>query len=139
MSADQKHTPEPWRETINCCDDYTSHPILIYSGAQYVAQIAHDQNEGDETEANARRIVACVNACAGYSTDALESGISVVRTAQKNMEARALAEAQRDELAAALRGFVDSTLYGAAHDARRAHEFRPLFDAARSALAKVQS
>ena len=126
-TTQDRHTPEPW----------LAQHSQICKGSLAVSDCF--RAEDGSPEANARRIVACVNACAGYSTDALESGISVVRTAQKNMEARALAEAQRDELAAALRGFVDSTLYGAAHDTGRAHEFRPLFDAARAILAKVQS
>ncbi len=101
MSTEQKHTPEPWREVINCTDDYNAHPVLIYAGAQYVAQVAFDQNEGDETDANARRIVACVNACAGINTDALEriadgemlSGLIRLRTYK----------VQRDQMIDALR------------------------------------
>jgi hypothetical protein len=64
-----EHTKEPWRQEYS----------LIIGGGEdetnsfIVAKVDDWQNEiGD---ANARRIVACVNACAGISAEALD-GIS---------------------------------------------------------------
>lgn len=76
-----KHTPEPW--TIECensgggtnisgdmipCIAHTHEVARVNSGA------AHRALTSEEALANARRIVACVNACAGISTEALEAG-----------------------------------------------------------------
>ena len=75
--SESKHTPEPWefgygqtREFgmclgigLNSAPDW--HVVAVVSPADSV-------NHADE--ANARRIVACVNACAGVDTDLLEDG-----------------------------------------------------------------
>jgi hypothetical protein len=59
------------------------------------------------TEANARRLVACWNACDGYDTDALESEdlmtLFQCRTISRLMDAKA----QRDELLEALKAMVE--------------------------------
>lgn len=68
-----KHTPEPWR--FICANDETGHePCIMRCDA--IGLVSAPQHPADEAEdeANARRIVACVNACAGISTEALESG-----------------------------------------------------------------
>ena len=59
------HTPEPWRVAPGA--DYQS-GLTVDAGARgYVC----DTGLGDEPLANARRIVACVNACAGIPTEKL--------------------------------------------------------------------
>lgn len=93
MSTDQKHTPEPWHiarneisETIFYCRGLHSETATTY---------------GDKDGANARRIVACVNACAGISTETLEAA-----PPWKVYAADKAPAAQRDELVAALRALM---------------------------------
>lgn len=69
-----------------------------------IADIQHDPGFGifgdpDGAHRDMRRIVACVNACAGISTEALESTGSVILSA----ESYGAVQRQRDELLAALR------------------------------------
>ncbi len=61
--SEHEHTKEPWKR----------------ANGTYVEDTAIEDSEGwrlacDVDPKNARRIVACVNACAGLSTEALESG-----------------------------------------------------------------
>jgi hypothetical protein len=71
------HIPEPWDHDMGFIvapDPTGQHPDV------YVAEIAHSDEEGriapyEQHEANARRIVAAVNACQGLTTGALEQGI----------------------------------------------------------------
>lgn len=69
------------------------------------------------SDANARRIVACVNACAGIPTDALDGGSD--EYADLSLMIGTLSD-QRDELLAALKEVLDgrpSDMYGANHEA----------------------
>lgn len=96
--ASGAHTPEPWHA-----------PGLgeIHSANhEDIAQIcfADPEYSACGTEEDARRIVACINAAEGISTEALEAskdfakaGIATVRSI----------EAQRDELAEALHSAVE--------------------------------
>lgn len=56
----------------------------------------------EERKAAARRIVACVNACDGVPTDVLENSTSAYGALTYQQTLRKWAEAQRDELLAAL-------------------------------------
>ena len=84
-----KHTPEQW---------YASE-----EGGIWIVMAA-DENGGytladmccDDQKANARRIVACVNACAGISTENLEDNKPLIELAM----AYNVALRQRDELLA---------------------------------------
>lgn len=127
----QQHAPEPWREVVNCGDDYETHPILIYSGAEYVGQVATDQHEHANTDANARRIVACVNACRGLDTETLEAA-----PPWKAHRVDEQTRFQRDELAAALREVHRLIVDRMSDDDADADEMRDICNAA---LAKVQS
>lgn len=93
-----QHTPEPWRvceppnnDMITC--DAVSGRYLVYctraGGQDGICKISEQ-----EQEANARRIVACVNACAGISTDTL------IEYGDGNLEALFKMQQQRDELQA---------------------------------------
>lgn len=74
--AETRHTPEPWRmeerERIYVVSDAPSPdrgPICVTSGfvrSKYVS------------EANARRIAACVNACKGIPTEELEANPALI-------------------------------------------------------------
>ena len=104
-----EHTPEPWRigrftgpgsyekvrETCGAMDvvvDTDSGPYVL-AGCNI--------NFPDDAKANARRIVACVNACAGIPTEALEDGSArAERDALREMTGGTFYEIkkQRDEL-----------------------------------------
>jgi hypothetical protein len=87
--SDTKHSPEPWgafRLDVSGTDEFKAYTArCIDQGAPedfYVvmvekpdgpADVCHVGN-GPTSAENARRIVACVNACAGIATEALEAG-----------------------------------------------------------------
>lgn len=78
-----EHTKEPW---IYECGDANHLGIIIgRHGGEVV--------DGEFSEANARRIVACVNACAGLETEIIERNVGNVWKLIR----------QRDELLAALK------------------------------------
>ena len=61
------HTPEPWWVT-------PSGIVLAHdSNAEPIATCDPSGATAAELKANARRIVACVNACEGLTTEALEN------------------------------------------------------------------
>ena len=87
------HTNEPWHVGES---DFTGTDILCADEEQ-IASV--------EIEANARRIVACVNACAGIPTEALEDGSARAERDQlREMTGGTFYEIkkQRDELMKAL-------------------------------------
>jgi hypothetical protein len=64
--ADVKHTPEPWRlEEDSYSSGFRGANDFYVGGIEAVAEV---------DKANARRIVAAVNACVGIPTEELESG-----------------------------------------------------------------
>lgn len=84
-----EHTKEPWRTDADC-----GFPGDVMADKEIVARTTI--TEHSNAEANARRIVACVNACSEISTATLETvgldvGIELVKLRQ-----------QRDELLAEL-------------------------------------
>ena len=94
-----QHTPGPW------VDDGYAHIGAVndqLNGGYLIALC-----EGPDRAANARRIVACVNACAGIPTESLEqlSQNGSLKVLARNIEL----EKQRDELLAALeKQFADA-------------------------------
>lgn len=73
--SENKHTPEPW--SIDPDDrpnmHWNNHIVSDENPNIAICFMAHDGTEQNECgEANARRIVACVNACAGVDTEFLE-------------------------------------------------------------------
>lgn len=80
------HTPEPWEVTDLRYIRQSNEPRHVVARASKMGGM----------EANASRIVACVNACAGISTELLECpGGNVAKVAGRLMK-------QRDALLAAL-------------------------------------
>lgn len=65
-----EHSPEPWEQRILYI--YRDEPgeDYIHAGGNSVELC---KLYGDNSAANARRIVACVNACVGISTKGLET------------------------------------------------------------------
>jgi hypothetical protein len=123
MTTEQKHTPEPWREQdgriVANEPSADNDEVLICD----VAPDNHALTEFDEF--NARRIVACVNACAGISNEHLEL-LSVAQMVAAAVE-------QRDELVGALREIKELT------SRQQLPITAKINDIARAALAKVQA
>ena len=100
----QNHTPEPWRTDKECGFPQDIHDanglLFLRCGSDFENQIYG--------EANARRIVACVNACAGIRTEALEHRVHLLKA-----EDAQLAEItkQRDELLAAIETTLDENVH----------------------------
>lgn len=84
-----QHTPEPWR-TIK---DHNGNDYGVQMGSAGGFALYRDAN----AEANSRRIVACVNACAGLTTEFLESVPNACFVA--NTTESVSVQLQRDELA----------------------------------------
>lgn len=103
--SDHKHTPEPWiigkinhkKQRVDI-DSRSPENRLGYDYWEGLARTYGCEDESDVGSevmvANARRIVACVNACAGISTDALERSKSL----EDFMRSMKVIEQQRDEL-----------------------------------------
>lgn len=95
-----KHTPEPWAVEISHNGGCVK---IVETGLEYPRSLGQLVSYGDRQDinakANARRIVAAVNACAGLSTDELEK-TEVQKIAQ-----------QRDQLLEALKGLERSYGY----------------------------
>ncbi len=95
-----EHTKEPW--IFSVADDFHCGSIMGRHGGEVF--------DGDFTEANARRIVACVNACAGIPNEQLERGLPAMNALVDRIDGKiATLTKQRDDLLAALirlRSFV---------------------------------
>ena len=93
----EQHTKTPW--TISVYGNVEmNHDTIRVSGFAL--------SGGNEAKANARRIVACVNACDGFSSDVLENvtlmGDTILSRFENQRETFSKIEQQRDELLAAL-------------------------------------
>lgn len=131
----QKHTPEPWKTGAGY--EQQEPGVYIYGGDGLIVS----SEDTEITEANARRIVACVNACAGISTEQLEMDISVggEKSIYESQEAKVQELIQQKNiLLEAVKGIVnfhnehceDEELYP---------EFLDLLNAARAAIAKAEA
>lgn len=67
--SETKHSPEPWKLSHEDIRDAEGRTVLVLSDL-WCPVVDADEHADDL----ARRIVACVNACAGIPTAALESG-----------------------------------------------------------------
>lgn len=100
--TEQKHTPEPWRA------DIPSWRFIRAKDGNLIAMC-----ESNKGEANGRRIVACINACAGLATEYLEA-VGLPEFAGKQLCADMVQQeldavtAQRDRLRAALERAADA-------------------------------
>lgn len=98
---EQKHTPEPWRVTGTGTIRYIDAPV----GNGMLQEVASCMRvEYGDMEANARRIVACVNACKNIPTERLEMALpGQMKTSLDNLCAEIeKLESQRDMLLEAL-------------------------------------
>ncbi len=132
------HTPEPWSFEVTdehdeySCDVFDSNELSIIDGSN-----------GLITEANARRIVACVNACAGIPTGVLAIVGAFGGFGRDNMVQHATK--QRDELLAAmieareaLQFANDSPAGGISDTIWMMHRPETLFDFMDTAIARVK-
>ena len=109
-----KHTPEPWK--ISHDDSTEEWSIVTNQHGSIIANV--NEETGPELVGyapvvrkmpgieNARRIVACVNACAGVRTEALEHRAHLLKAVDDDI---AQLTAQRDQLLVALQGMIDIT------------------------------
>ncbi len=96
------HTKEPW-----LCDKRTVY-ALNKNGFNIFSAVVQDcRTSNSEMEENARRIVACVNACEGISTENLEDNLPVKELADRY---NAVLK-QRDMLLDVLRKTADDLAY----------------------------
>lgn len=101
------HTPGPWR--ADGAEVWGTHAMrfnLTTGGTPMIARVCkhEDAERPFPYEENARRIVACVNACEGISTDRLEDlGRPLMNHLIGCDERAARMVKERDELLAALR------------------------------------
>lgn len=126
------HTPEPWA--------YENGYIIQQDGGEYGYQIAHVKHPysdfpDDEIEANAARIVACVNACAGMgdpeaTINGMRYELDRFRTGISDAENREILElkADRDELLLALFDALKSTYYYSDETQRTIDKFEAEYD-----------
>lgn len=127
------HTKEPWSvDEI----DYKSHQFYIRGSHDNgkpmtfgLGAVAHmPRSRLLPTKENARRIVACVNACAGIPTELVEQGGFAAIPVATHREVKQ----QRDELLAALKAMLGNT-EADSDEACAAHR------QARAAIAKAES
>ena len=92
-----QHTKEPWNGK--------NIPLTASALERVGFYIVFTNNPAtkDEAEANARRIVACVNAFAGISTENIEENKPLAEVLRWLNERIRMAEQQRDKLLAALK------------------------------------
>ncbi len=120
--TEQKHTPEPWHAPGigEVCDE---------SGRCIGIMIDY---------ANARRVAACVNACAGIRTEALERRVHMLQAGDDEI---ASLRQQRDQLRAALEAMLE--IHGVTQKYADTHIYIPqswveVSDIARAALAATE-
>lgn len=125
----EQHTPEPWEVQYEWCDcggeypcGHGQYPYEIVAPNTLIPRWHNEKGtpaivtrfEGDDSNetnmANARRIIAAVNACKGISTEALESGVvAELLAACKRVEtyfSGSLLSAQEQSIVAQLRSAV---------------------------------
>ena len=134
-----QHTAEPWDlmphgiiyggPVQQCANGSTKSQIAMTIGADFMAP--------GEQQANARRIVACVNICAGISTEDLEQHSDIVSAQLATEHAQ---ETLRDELAAALTKVTSDLFYQieARHGPKTAAEY-PSIAEAKALIAKLSA
>ena len=100
--SENKHTPEPWRAFNNgqgVVGVSTDRSDVCWTRIADGSWLDSDKTIDADYE-NARRIVACVNACAGIDTELLE----IIEDNDKTLAGViANVEKQRDELLAAIK------------------------------------
>lgn len=138
-----EHTKEPWLVKHDEVCFRSQEDDQSFGMAIPIAQIF-----GDNLEANASRIVACVNACAGIATENLENILMTGETLLQRIDVlryeanvACKIEQQRDELLAALKEMLAALDVSVSGDDEVAAMVRygEAEKAARAAIAKVEA
>lgn len=88
-----EHTPEPWKVS-----DDENGECIVFADKNNVQGAKGSEFIDCNTSANARRIVACVNACAGVEDPSIYPMAKMLRFADEQRAACFALEKQRDEL-----------------------------------------
>lgn len=102
----KQHTNEPWHAAEIARDSDTFVKICHANGGT-IAKLWIDVDDSDFSDgqrADARRIVACVNACEGVDTELLEKG-DLDNPVMKIIKEKSALKQQRDELLALANNF----------------------------------
>ena len=125
--SENKHTPEPWQV-------FEDDPRAIVTKENPMLSLLSVGEDGLAImyeEADARRIVACVNACEGISTEYLEKFSATTFNDFKRMKE------QRDELLTIVKGFHRKLeTYRNVYSGDK--ELRRLLDECEAAIAKAK-
>lgn len=125
-----KHTPGRLHIGKTVASQYTLYDEHGQRVANSFESVMVSQRSDGECEANARRLVACWNACEGLDTETLELMASGNAPSLREIFGEhGQLWGQRDELLAALRGLLDALPSATTH---------PAIKAARAAIAKVE-
>jgi len=147
--SEQKHTQEPWIYFPARHEWHTGEKAIFDDGVWYIHPADdverlpiciidkgndHHEPTRKQAEVDARRIVACINACEGIPTDGLEAHANKGGMIGAAIETVADYKQQRDELLASMKRIAercpaDSPIYAIAS----------VGDGARLAIAKVES
>ncbi|GEM_PF-6872475 len=79
---EDNHTPGRLSVDKSDCKDFT----ILVADAGCVAVMEANPFVGIRSEANARRLAACWNACEGLSTETIESGAKMIRQTMRDMD-----------------------------------------------------
>lgn len=93
-------THTPTRLTFRANGNANSYTLLDDQGGWFMSMLVNGRQLEPRQEANLRRLAACWNACDGISTDALETGPTMLAAFQREQDRadtaeRALEQAQR--------------------------------------------
>ena len=116
-----QHSQTPWAVKIN-----VGYPEVVDAKGDFVGSTF---NESDKDEANAARIVACVNACEGLSTENLTDNLPIKDLVEKYNAAMK----QNSEMLTALRQIA--TMPAAMHNIEAADKMSEM---AWAAIAKAE-
>lgn len=121
----KQHTSEPWVQV----GDFVAAESDQLNGGEYVCGCF-----GPDQEANARRIVACVNFCAGISTENLEGNEKLLWLAEQYNAVKS----QREALQAVIGELLDRGLFfsSAIESGDDDIDFKDWESRARAAIAK---
>lgn len=128
--GEMKHTAEPWIVDLNNTYQGKPHYMVGVEGTTTRIALTGEIGSGDDDEsiANARRIVACVNACRGISNEILEDPEYLIKkeleTIDDLVNLREKAESERGEMRVRLAALEDiATAVEADIDAGRPLEY----------------
>lgn len=98
-----KHSKGPWFKNKNrIIADANDHPVCLDG-------FSFGSHSTEKSQANTRRIVACINACEGFSIEELE-GANLFKDSIESQSEIITLKKQRDDLIAALKQIQSATV-----------------------------